>query len=105
MAHGVESRVPFLDTNFVEFAMQIDPNSKMSKRASDTKALLRRAFSGMLPDEILWRAKHDGYGGNWKQRLVAHCLTEHSLRGESFQPQLSEHKGLPSNDGLAADLP
>ena len=59
MAHGLEVRSPFLDTAFVEFAMQLPPAVKL--RGLSLKRVLKRAVAGLLPDEILSRPKH-GFG-------------------------------------------
>ena len=86
MAHGIEARVPFLDQDFVEYAMSINPESKLSSESGDTKYVLRQAFAGMPnpPAEILWRPKlpaQDGYGRRWKQGLVEHCSREVGVLG------------------------
>lgn len=57
MAHGVEGRVPFLDTDFVEMAITIEPSLKLYQRFGIEKWLLRQAFANNLPSEILWRDK------------------------------------------------
>jgi asparagine synthase (glutamine-hydrolysing) len=81
MAWGVEARVPFLDVEFLDVAMRMDARHKMvSTRADGTrrieKAVLREAFAGDLPDEILWRQKEqfsDGVGYGWIDGLKAHA--------------------------------
>ncbi|MEQ1511079.1 MAG: asparagine synthase B [Lysobacteraceae bacterium] len=80
MAWGVEARVPFLDTEFLDVAMRMDAQNKMIDKTSDTrkmeKAVLREAFEGYLPDEILWRQKEqfsDGVGYGWIDGLKAHA--------------------------------
>jgi asparagine synthase (glutamine-hydrolysing) len=54
MAHAVEARVPFLDRNVIAWALRIPPGEK---QGMPEKRLLREAFTGWLPDELLWRAK------------------------------------------------
>lgn len=80
MAWGVEARVPFLDTEFLDVAMRMDAQAKMVDKSSPTrrmeKAVLREAFEGYLPDEILWRQKEqfsDGVGYGWIDGLKAHA--------------------------------
>jgi asparagine synthase (glutamine-hydrolysing) len=80
MAWGVEARVPFLDTEFLDVAMRMDSQAKMIDKSSATrrmeKAVLREAFEGYLPDEILWRQKEqfsDGVGYGWIDGLKAHA--------------------------------
>lgn len=81
MAWGVEARVPFLDTEFLDVAMRMDAAAKMVRpgphggRAIE-KAVLREAFEGYLPKEILWRQKEqfsDGVGYGWIDGLKAHA--------------------------------
>jgi asparagine synthase (glutamine-hydrolysing) len=78
MAWGLEARVPFLDKNFLEVAMNINPEDKLidPKSGKIEKYILRKAFDTSddpnakpyLPDEILWRQKEqfsDGVGYSW----------------------------------------
>ncbi|MEZ4472632.1 MAG: asparagine synthase B [bacterium] len=72
-AWGVEARVPFLDTAFVDHAMGIPARHKLCGTRIE-KHLLREAFSGWLPDDILWRQKEqfsDGVGYGWIDGLRA----------------------------------
>ena len=84
MAAGVEIRVPFLDREFVDLAMSLDPREKMidpslrpdGRRSCIEKYLLRKAFDEprdpWLPDSILWRQKEqfsDGVGYGWVDYL------------------------------------
>ena len=76
MAWGVEARVPFLDLEFLDLAMSIDARHKMAGPGRIEKAVLREAFEGVLPDEILWRQKEqfsDGVGYGWIDGLKAHA--------------------------------
>ena len=75
---GVEARVPFLDRNFVEYCMSIDPQVKMvnQEHRNIEKWVLRTAFEDKenpwLPENILWRQKEqfsDGVGYNWVDGL------------------------------------
>ena len=64
-AHGLDLIVPFLDKNFIDFCMTINQNEKM---VGMEKRILREAFEGYLPHEILWRQKDgmsDAVGTNW----------------------------------------
>ena len=66
-AHGLELRVPFLDKEFVELGMTIDQTLKIPGNRME-KWILREAFEGVLPHEILWRQKNgmsDAVGYNW----------------------------------------
>ena len=71
-AWGVEARVPFLDREFLDVAMALDPESKRPGDGRMEKHILREAFEGLLPDEILWRQKEqfsDGVGYSWIDSL------------------------------------
>lgn len=60
MANTIEIRVPFLDKDFIDYVMNIDPEYKMinTKNKNIEKYILRKAFDNTyLPDEILWRQK------------------------------------------------
>lgn len=58
MANGIEVRVPFLDVNFVDYIMQIPIKYKMyDGKKTIEKHILREAFTGYLPDIVLWRVK------------------------------------------------
>jgi asparagine synthase (glutamine-hydrolysing) len=67
-AWGLEARVPFLDKEFMDVAMRINPEAKMSKDGRMEKHILRQAFEHMLPKEVAWRQKEqfsDGVGYSW----------------------------------------
>lgn len=55
--HGLELRVPFLDSDFVDLYLSIDPKFRMPNKDHMEKDLLRSAFKGYLPEEVLWRKK------------------------------------------------
>lgn len=77
LAWGLEARVPFLDKEFLEVCMNIDPREKLIIKGDRIeKYILRKAFDIVppggeekyLPDEILWRQKEqfsDGVGYSW----------------------------------------
>lgn len=74
MAWGVELRVPFLDTDFVNYTMSIRPEDRMiTSENKIEKKILRAAFDGdYLPHEVLWRQKEqfsDGVGYDWINTL------------------------------------
>ena len=75
-AWGVEARVPFLDREFVDVAMQLDPAAKMAGPGRMEKHLLREAFQDVLPASVAWRQKEqfsDGVGYGWIDSLRAHA--------------------------------
>ena len=71
-AWGIEGRVPFLDKEFMEVAMNINPKDKMINNDRIEKWVLRKAFEEYLPKEVLWRQKEqfsDGVGYSWIDAL------------------------------------
>ena len=71
-AWGVEGRVPFLDKEFIDVAMSLNPKDKMINGERMEKWVLRKAFEDYLPDDILWRQKEqfsDGVGYGWIDTL------------------------------------
>ena len=71
-AWGVEGRVPFLDKEFLDIAMTVDPEKKMCPGNTIEKKILRESFADMLPEEIIWRQKEqfsDGVGYSWIDSL------------------------------------
>jgi asparagine synthase (glutamine-hydrolysing) len=73
-AWGIETRVPFLDTRFLDVAMRVPARHKMVVPGGIEKRILREAFAGMLPESILWRQKEqfsDGVGYSWIDSLKA----------------------------------
>ncbi len=91
-AWGIEARVPFLDKAFLDVAMGIDPELKMSDASSGRieKQILRDAFNTpddpYLPDEVLWRQKEqfsDGVGYGWIDALRDHA--ESHISDELFE--------------------
>ncbi|RSC95943.1 asparagine synthase B [Tenacibaculum singaporense] len=72
MAWGIEGRVPFLDKEFMDVAMRINPEDKMINGERMEKWVLRKAFESYLPEEVAWRQKEqfsDGVGYNWIDTL------------------------------------
>jgi asparagine synthase (glutamine-hydrolysing) len=57
MAHGLEARVPFLDLDMIALGIALPPEWKLARPGQPEKRLLREAFEGWLPEEILWREK------------------------------------------------
>ena len=71
-AWGVEGRVPFLDKEFLDVAMRLNPEAKMCPGQTMEKKILREAFADMLPAEVAWRQKEqfsDGVGYSWIDTL------------------------------------
>jgi asparagine synthase (glutamine-hydrolysing) len=75
-AWGIEARVPFLDLEFLDRAMSVDPAVKMVGPDGVEKRVLREAFADLLPDVVLHRQKEqfsDGVGYGWIDSLRAHA--------------------------------
>jgi asparagine synthase (glutamine-hydrolysing) len=73
-AWGVEGRVPFLDKEFLDVAMRLNPEEKMAKNGRMEKWILRKAFEDYLPASVAWRQKEqfsDGVGYSWIDTLKA----------------------------------
>jgi asparagine synthase (glutamine-hydrolysing) len=69
---GVEGRVPFLDKEFLDVAMRINPKDKMAAAGKIEKWVLRKAFEDCLPESVAWRQKEqfsDGVGYGWIDTL------------------------------------
>ena len=72
MAWGIEGRVPFLDKEFMDVAMRINPKDKMINGERMEKWVIRKAFEDMLPESVAWRQKEqfsDGVGYSWIDTL------------------------------------
>ena len=85
-AWGVEARVPFLDKEFLDVAMTINPESKMAGKGRMEKQILREIFADYLPDNILWRQKEqfsDGVGYLWIDTLKA--VTEKEISDQQMK--------------------
>ncbi len=91
MAWGVEGRVPFLDKEFIDIAMGLNPSDKMNIKLPDGKQriekwILRKAFEDLLPESICWRQKEqfsDGVGYNWIDTLKK--MTEEKISDAEFE--------------------
>ncbi|NCC64060.1 MAG: asparagine synthase B [Spirochaetia bacterium] len=88
-AWGIEGRVPFLDKEFMDVAMNLNPELKLCPVVGENKRiekwLLREAFKEYLPAEIVWRQKEqfsDGVGYNWIDTLKQ--MTSNLITDEQF---------------------
>ncbi len=84
-AWGVEARVPFLDRDFLNFAMALNPADKMVPEGGMEKQVLREALGDILPEAVAWRQKEqfsDGVGYGWIDALRDHAanqVSDHAL--------------------------
>ena len=84
-AWGIEGRVPFLDKEFMDIAMSINPKDKMISEERMEKWVLRKAFEHLLPKEVAWRQKEqfsDGVGYSWIDTLKK--MVENEISDQKF---------------------
>lgn len=90
-AWGIEGRVPFLDKEFMDVAMRINPQDKMINGERMEKWVLRKAFEDMLPESVAWRQKEqfsDGVGYSWidsLKELVNESVSDEQLANAHFK--------------------
>lgn len=90
-AWGIEGRVPFLDKEFMDVAMRINPQDKMINGERMEKWVLRKAFEDMLPKSVAWRQKEqfsDGVGYSWidsLKELVNESVSDEQLANAHFK--------------------
>ncbi|MCI2230159.1 asparagine synthase B [Polaribacter sp. MSW13] len=91
MAWGIEGRVPFLDKEFIDVAMRLNPKDKMINGERMEKWIIRKAFEDMLPESVAWRQKEqfsDGVGYSWIDTLkevVEKEVTDEQLANAKFR--------------------
>ncbi len=90
-AWGIEGRVPFLDKEFMDVAMRINPQDKMINGERMEKWVLRKAFESYLPASVAWRQKEqfsDGVGYSWidtLKQVVAEEVTDEQLVNAKYK--------------------
>jgi asparagine synthase (glutamine-hydrolysing) len=90
-AWGIEGRVPFLDKEFMDVAMRINPQDKMINGERMEKWVVRKAFEDMIPESVAWRQKEqfsDGVGYGWIDTLkevVAVEVSDEQLANAHFR--------------------
>ena len=90
-AWGIEGRVPFLDKEFMDVAMRLNPKDKMITGERMEKWILRKAFEHMLPESVAWRQKEqfsDGVGYSWIDTLkdmVDQEVTDEQIANAHFR--------------------
>jgi asparagine synthase (glutamine-hydrolysing) len=95
-SHGLELRVPFLDPSVIEYAKTLAPEKKMPNGGIEKK-ILRDAFRGMLPDDVLFRRK-DGFsdGVSGKTKPWYEYIREHV--GDSTEKEMIWYRQLYEKD-------
>ena len=90
-AWGIEGRVPFLDKEFIDVAMRINPEDKMINSERMEKWVVRKAFEDYLPESVAWRQKEqfsDGVGYSWIDTLkevVENAITDDQMINAKFR--------------------
>lgn len=90
-AWGIEGRVPFLDKEFIDVAMRINPQDKMITKERMEKWVVRKAFEAYLPQSVAWRQKEqfsDGVGYSWIDTLkevVQEAVTDEQMANAHFR--------------------
>jgi len=90
-AWGIEGRVPFLDKEFMDVAMSINPQDKMINGERMEKWVIRKAFEDMLPESVAWRQKEqfsDGVGYSWidtLKEIVEAAITDEQMENAKFR--------------------
>lgn len=90
-AWGIEGRVPFLDKEFMDVAMRINPQDKMITGERMEKWVLRKAFEDLLPESVAWREKEqfsDGVGYSWidtLKEMVNQQVTDEQMANAHFK--------------------
>ncbi len=90
-AWGVEGRVPFLDKEFMDVAMRLNPADKMCGNGKIEKHILRKTFEDLLPASVAWRQKEqfsDGVGYGWidaLKDLTATAVTDEQMAQAAFR--------------------
>ena len=90
-AWGIEGRVPFLDKEFIEVAMRLNPKDKMITEDRMEKWVLRKAFEAYLPQSVVWRQKEqfsDGVGYSWidtLKELVSEEVSDKQMANAHFR--------------------
>ena len=114
-AWGIEGRVPFLDKEFIDVAMNINPSDKMINSDRMEKWVLRKAFESYLPNEVAWRQKEqfsDGVGYSWIDSLRYPFQTPQNKEEYYYRSIFEEHfpsktaaETVPSVPSVACSTP
>lgn len=90
-AWGVEGRVPFLDREFIDLAMTVNPKDKMAGSEKMEKWVIRKAFEDYLPESVAWRQKEqfsDGVGYSWidtLKEMVEEAISDDQMEQRSYR--------------------
>ena len=88
---GIEGRVPFLDKEFIDVAMRLNPKDKMITKERMEKWVVRKAFEDYIPESVAWRQKEqfsDGVGYSWidtLKELVNEKVSDEQLANAKYK--------------------
>ncbi len=88
---GVEARVPFLDREFLDVAMTMNPQDKLARNGRMEKQILRDVFGDYLPDSVAKRQKEqfsDGVGYSWintLKEIAEKEITDQQMQNSHFR--------------------
>ncbi|MEA2472605.1 MAG: hypothetical protein QOE06_520 [Thermoleophilaceae bacterium] len=86
MAHGLEARVPFLDREVIDWAMSLPAEAKVAGPGVPEKRLLREAFQGWLPHDLLWRDKAEFGDGSGAREALSSAI-EGAISDEELEAE------------------
>lgn len=98
MAHSIEGRVPFLDLDFIRYSIPLPPDLKLYQGIE--KWILRKAFHGYLPDEILWREKQQFAEGSGSVDILRNFVQQKVTEREFKRHQNCLSPALRSKEEL-----
>ncbi|MFP5022756.1 asparagine synthase-related protein [Pseudonocardia phyllosphaerae] len=82
MYFGLEAREPFLDSGLVRAALALPPEWKQCPDGRPEKAILREAFDGWLPEDLLWRGKEQFGDGSGAGTVLAALAAEKAAEAD-----------------------
>ena len=101
MAHGLEARVPFLDREVIAWALRLPPEAKLSGPGQPEKRLLREAFAGRLPEDLLWRTKAEFGDGSGARDALSVAIEAEISDAELAQERDAVEPPLRTKEELA----
>jgi asparagine synthase (glutamine-hydrolysing) len=96
MVHGMEARVPFLDTEFIDLSFNVPVEDKIHGPDAVEKWALRKAFEGLLPDEVLWRVKQP-FGSGAGSIEVFEQIADREISDQDF---VASRNRILAEDGV-----
>ena len=101
MAHAVEARVPFLDREVIAWALRVPASAKLAGPGQPEKSLLREAFDGWLPDDLLWREKAEFGDGSGARDVLTQAVEATVTDGEFAAERDAVEPPLRTKEELA----